>query len=59
VDGGKFADEPLEAFDTGRMAEFGAFLSDANDDGIDRTTPSSASPSTSRSTLRVGAASVS
>jgi endonuclease/exonuclease/phosphatase family metal-dependent hydrolase len=34
VDGGKFADEPLEAFDTGRMAEFGAFLRDA-DDGID------------------------
>ena len=32
---GKFADEPLEAFDTGRMAEFGAFLSDADYDSID------------------------
>ena len=35
VDGGKFADEPLQPFDTDGMAEFDAFLRDSDDDGID------------------------
>jgi endonuclease/exonuclease/phosphatase family metal-dependent hydrolase len=35
VDQGRFADPPFEAFDTQEMAEFGAFLGDTDDDGID------------------------
>jgi endonuclease/exonuclease/phosphatase family metal-dependent hydrolase len=35
VDGGKFEDNPLERFETGGIEEFGSFLADADDDGID------------------------